>query len=1038
MQNNNSNQKPALQFEGQYDFGRETEPQIYDRRSVSLWFKVDDIEHNGKQVIYEEDGISQGLDIYVEDGSLFFNVWSQSQGEWSGNFAATNLLESNTWHHASLVIDREQDLANNRPFMAYIDGIDVAREGSTSPERVDVGVGGLSQNNQLETDSEGSNSGGYSVRNVGVYDRALSKEEVELLVNPNLAPETARDSAVTIENTDVILLGSRLLANDTDANGDRLTITGVGNAVNGSVAQNSEGNIIFTPEFNFSGEASFEYIVSDDSNSTANGSVKIDVLAENRSVPLGNSLHSLAGGLSPELPFLNGLRTAPAWITQDFGVNQDSEGNFINVWNTAENNLLDLDADGWVKTIPEPEDDPEYSSVGALLYRDQDYYLDDRYVVLYEGEGTIEYNFDAQKDAPASTPGRDVLNINPRGNGIWLRIIDTDPNDTGDYIRNVRVVPEKYEDIAEQTYNPDFIDTVGNFDSLRYLDWMDTNNSTESEWSNRITPDSSIFAQDRVAIEEMVELANETQTDPWFNIPHLATDEYVTNFAEYVRENLDPELEVYVEYSYEVWDPSNTQSGWIREQGEAEFADSFVDGFAKRIDWYSKRTTEVTQIWDEVFDTERERVIGVLGGQVNNTTTVNRALQYNWADEALSNEAYGIDAIAVAPYTGSYLTDRDNAETIASWTEDADGGVNKLLTELTEGGLLSNSPEGGAFEEAYSRVQTYVDIAETENLELLTYENEQNLPVNYGNDDNQAIQELFEAAKTVPRMLELSQEYFTNLSELGVDLSTSFNNPNSYNQWASWWELGTNNLDGSDKLDALTSLRARNSFELPPQLGALEHNLSELELIVEDDSLELSTNYTDVNIDDAHNLEFDWGDGSDSVSEARDALLGEIGSISASHVYSTEGNYTASLSVTDSEDLTADESISLSVAKKINIDWKPYSTSQQTSLAGSGTVRVAIFGRESFDVADIDPASIRVDDDKDALLNGNGLTILEGQTDSQDINSDGLLDLLVSVDKPSLRSMVETDTESVISDAQMYLFGSNAELESGFFFGMEN
>jgi len=1036
MENNNSNQKPAVQFEGQYDFGNDTESNIYDQHSISLWFKVDDADRDGKQVIYEENGISQGLDIYVENGSLFFNVWNQSQGQWSGNFAASNLLESDTWHHASLVIDREQDLANNRPFTAYLDGINVDRGTDSTPERVDIGVGGLIRGEQSEP-GLGDGDVGYSVQNIGVYDRALTEEEVELLVSPNLDPQVSSDSTVTIENTEVIVLESRLLANDTDGNGDLLTITGVGNAVNGSVAQDSDGNITFTPEFNFSGKASFEYTVSDGSGGTATASTKIDVLAENRSVSLGNQLHSLAGGISPELPFLNGMRTAANWITQDFGVNQDSNGNFINTWNTAENNLLDLDEDGWVQSIPEPEDDPQYSSVGALLFRQQDYYLDDRYVVLYDGEGTIEYNFDAQKDNSVSSSGRDVINITPRGNGVWIRISDTDPNDTGDYIRNIRVVPEKYEDIAEQTYTPEFLDTVDSFDTLRYLDWMGTNNSTESEWSDRPTLDGSIFARDRVAIEEMVELANETQTSPWFNIPHQATDQYITNFAEYVAANLDPELEIYIEYSHEVWNPSNVQAGWIREQGEQEFTDSFVDGFGKRIDWYSMRSSEMAQIWDEVFDTDQERVIGVLGGQATNPTTIERALNYNWADDSLSNEAYGIDAIAVSPYTATYLADRDNAAEIANWTQDADGGVSKFFTELTQGGVLSNSPEGGAFAQAYDRTQTYIDIAEQENLELLTYEVGQNLPVNFGEEDNQAIKNLFDAAKTDPRMTQLAQEYFTTLSELGVDISTSFNNPNSYNQWGSWWSPNTNNLEGSDRLDTLTSLIARNSFELSPQLGTLANNLSELNVIVEGDPLEINTNYTDVNRQDSHNLEYNWGNDSEPILESRQPLDGEIGNISTSYTYDTAGIYTSTVTVTDDENLEASESLEVIVAKKSDINWRPYSTSQQIDLSEDGTVLTAVYGTEDFDVTNIDLTSIKADDDKDVLLNGNGVAILEELTDLQDINSDGLDDLLLYFDKPSLRSAVEIDADSVIADEQLYLFGSNFELESGYFFGEE-
>ena len=1026
----NDRLEPNLQFQGEYNFNQAETTGVYDRRTISLWFKVDDLQNSDELVIYEENGTTQGLNIYVENERLFFDVWSQTDNEWTGSYASSNAIAADTWHHVALTLDSESD----RDFIAYVDGVDVDEGEGQPAEKVDVGVGGL--NSSEQSAEELLDSSGYTVRNIGVYDRVLSQSEIESLVDPNYAPDPVNDSTVTIENTEVVLLSSKLLANDLDPNDDSLTITGVGNAVNGRVAQNSDGNIIFTPEFGFAGEASFEYIVSDRLGEIATATVAIDVLAENRAVPIGTSLHSVRE-VSPELPFLNGLKTAPDWLTQDFGVTTDDEGNFVNVWNTAENNLLDLDENGWVRTIPDPEDEPEYSSVGALLYRGLDYYPDGRYVVLYEGEGTIEYNFDAQKDVSASTPGRDILNVNPTNNGIWLRITETDPNETGDYIRNVRVVPEEYEEIAEQTYNPEFIDTISNFDTLNYLSWAGINSSNEREWSDRPTPDSSIFAEDLVSIEEMVELANETQTNPWFHIPHQATDEYVTNFAEYVAENLDPELEIYLEYSHEVWNPSYDQARWIREQGEAEWSDNdFVGAFGKRLDWYSRRTTEVTGIWDEVFEEESARVIGVVGGQAANTATIDRILQYNWADNPQSNAEYGIDAIAIAPDTAAYLENPNVADEVASWTEDEDGGVDKFFTELTEGGLVSNSPEGGAFQQAYDYTQTYANIADTENLDLITYEVGQNFPVNYGGQDNQAIRNLLEAAKTDPRMEELYQQYFTNLSELGVDLSTNFNNPDAYNQWGSWWDIAGEDLADSNKLNAIATLTARNDYAIPPQVGILANNLSELDLIVEEDTLELTTNYTDVNIEESHTLEFDWGDDTQTQSD-REPLQGEIGEISASHLYETEGNYTASLTITDTEGKMTDEELSFSVAKKINIDWKPYSTNQQTNLSGDGAVRVAIFGSNDFAVEDIDLTSIKADDDKDLLLDGDGVGIIEDTEDIQDVNSDGFGDLILSFDKPSLRSLVEMDAESIINDNELHLFGSNSELESGFFLGME-
>ena len=40
---------------------------------------------------------------------------------------------------------------------------------------------------------------------------------------------------------------------------------------------------------------------------------------------------------------------------------------------------------------------------------------------------------------------------------------------------------------------------------------------------------------DGVALEYMIALCNELEADPWFCIPHTATDEYVREFAKQVK-----------------------------------------------------------------------------------------------------------------------------------------------------------------------------------------------------------------------------------------------------------------------------------------------------------------------------------------------------------------------------------------------------------------------------------------------------------------------------------------------------------------------
>ena len=70
-----------------------------------------------------------------------------------------------------------------------------------------------------------------------------------------------------------------LLANDSDPNGDPLAITEVSGATNGTVAFDSQTNVItFTPDANYTGTANFSYTVSDGTGGTATATVDLTVL----------------------------------------------------------------------------------------------------------------------------------------------------------------------------------------------------------------------------------------------------------------------------------------------------------------------------------------------------------------------------------------------------------------------------------------------------------------------------------------------------------------------------------------------------------------------------------------------------------------------------------------------------------------------------------------------------------------------------------------------------------------------------------------
>ncbi|WP_152971289.1 cadherin-like domain-containing protein, partial [Rhizobium ecuadorense] len=83
------------------------------------------------------------------------------------------------------------------------------------------------------------------------------------------------DMGLTITRNDSVVISiASLIGNDTDPNGDAMTISAVGNAVNGTVTLNRQnGTVIFTPTNNYSGPASFTYTLSDGRGGTDQANV---------------------------------------------------------------------------------------------------------------------------------------------------------------------------------------------------------------------------------------------------------------------------------------------------------------------------------------------------------------------------------------------------------------------------------------------------------------------------------------------------------------------------------------------------------------------------------------------------------------------------------------------------------------------------------------------------------------------------------------------------------------------------------------------
>nr|WP_245283135.1 DUF4082 domain-containing protein [Bradyrhizobium sp. WSM2793] len=97
----------------------------------------------------------------------------------------------------------------------------------------------------------------------------------------NQSPVAANDSGFyATQNVPFGIPSSALLANDTDADGDTLTITGASNGVNGTASFNVQSNsVTFTPTTGYTGPASFNYSISDGQGGIASASVALNVTA---------------------------------------------------------------------------------------------------------------------------------------------------------------------------------------------------------------------------------------------------------------------------------------------------------------------------------------------------------------------------------------------------------------------------------------------------------------------------------------------------------------------------------------------------------------------------------------------------------------------------------------------------------------------------------------------------------------------------------------------------------------------------------------
>jgi len=448
---------------------------------------------------------------------------------------------------------------------------------------------------------------------------------------------------------------------------------------------------------------------------------------------LGSNVGSL-DKLTSSVPFTDIFKSATGWYTScefDWRTKRgiDPDCTQQNAFNTREQSMLDLDQNGWVRSLPAPNQAPIFTSVTSS-WSLPDSFPTGRYVVLYEGQGVIKLTGDLT--IVANQQGRLVFDMLSAKRNLRLNISGINP---ANYLRNLKIVPiENEANHQQRIFNPDYVARMRPLHVMRFMPWSNPRGNDVEEWQNRAAIDTAHFTGPKgVPAERMVDLANATDTAPWISVPYKASDEYMRQYARMVKQRLRPNQKVYLEYSNEMWNVIFPGTTYAARKADKlwNFPYKEKNAYQRRVsmaaNWYAKRTVEMCQIWKKEFANQSGRIVCILASQSSAPWAGIETLDCPLWKEANGCGRY-VDAYAIGPYFGDYIARKEHRETVKSWLRDPDGGMNRLFTEIESGGQVDKETGGGSIALTMNQyVKQNVKLAQKYGLPLMAYEAGQHL-----------------------------------------------------------------------------------------------------------------------------------------------------------------------------------------------------------------------------------------------------------------------------------------------------------------------
>ncbi len=715
--------------------------------TLSFWYVPTPIEKSNPLFLRGSGDQAFEIGVIDKEGlTFYFN---------GGGGSFPYIFTMNRWNHVAITI-----AANT--LRVYVDGLEVGKLPFT----------GTFNGSGTFYGGDWCNCGNFKqLDDLRLYGRALSPEQIKLL-----ASEIKYETVAPTMPANFTFMGHNDRAGNFkwQASTDNIAVKGYQLYVNGKATVFTKNT--YATVKNLEPDAAYSvYVRAQDlagnlSAPTAAIKFQTDAQFDKQKVAVGVNLEAISDWMR-EVPFRDVFKTARPWEN----------------WTVPADYKWDKDEFGNIRSL-----EPGMDASTMMMIGQEGNYKKGKYILTYDGEGDLYFWSDQYSKVLKKEPGRMELDV--QGDGIWLTLKSVNPSN---YVRNIQVIHE--DDLttdATQIFREEYLAHWRDYKVIRFMDMMATNETEIVDWNKRTTPQH--FSQSNyntphdyisgMSVEYMVALCNELQSDAWFNMPAMASDDYVQKFAAYVSAHLDPKLKVYIEYSNETWNGGFKQFNYAAAEGKKlGFKGSDFDSQAY---YHAYRAKQMFIIWENAFGSaQKERLVNVIAGFA--------MLDKHYLNMILSYEDIVdyVDVYAIAAYfAGDYGGPK------AEWVKTA-----------SKAEIFKNLPV--QIEEMMRYVREVVAEANKYGIDVVAYEGGNHMspqfyywPTNSFYQNDKLLVDKLVWINRQPEMADIYKQYMDAWRGTGAKLHMTFMSSGAYTRYGSWGllEYGTQTMAEAHKYRGLT------------------------------------------------------------------------------------------------------------------------------------------------------------------------------------------------------------------------------------------